>query len=85
MNRIKQIFSNWDISRYFRLALGVISGLAYISDGQGLYLLFSVFFLVQAVMNIGCGCTSNSCATNLKEAKGNHTDVESINTDRKNV
>ncbi|MFV0390945.1 MAG: hypothetical protein ACK5KP_03545 [Paludibacteraceae bacterium] len=85
MKRIKQIFTNWGASRYLRLALGIIFGLAYAFDGQGVYLLFAVFFLVQAAMNIGCGCMSNSCATNTKENKESNYDFEPLNTDRKDV
>ncbi|NLO71657.1 MAG: hypothetical protein GX102_12095 [Porphyromonadaceae bacterium] len=68
MKRIKNYFRTWDSARYLRLILGTIFGLAYAFDGQTFYLLFSIFFLVQAIMNIGCGCAGNSsCAVEPKK------------------
>lgn len=67
MRKIKNYFRMWDSARYLRLILGIIFGLAYAFDGQTFYLLFAIFFLVQAVMNIGCGCAGGSCAVEPKK------------------
>lgn len=82
MNNIKQYLKKWDASRWLRLVLGVIFGLAYVFDGQGFYLLFAVFFLVQAVLNIGCGCMSGSCTTNTKEKEETARYFEKLNTEK---
>lgn len=85
MNRIKRYFSTWDSARYLRLILGIIFGLAYVFDGQGFYLLLGVFFLVQAAMNIGCGCSTGNCNTDIKKDKETQFHFEKLNSDKKNV
>ncbi len=85
MRKIKQYFSKWDTARYMRLALGIIFGLAYAFDGQGFYLGLAVFFLVQAIMNIGCGCASGNCATDVKKNKETTFQFEKLNTNKKDV
>lgn len=85
MKRIKNYFANWDAARYLRLALGIIFGLAYAFDGQVVYMMFSVFLLVQAVMNIGCGCSTGNCATDVKKDKEASFQFEKLNTNKKNV
>ena len=85
MKVFKQLFSNWSPSRYLRLVLGIGIGLIYVFDGQGIYLLFSVFLLVQAVMNIGCGCASSNCATDVPEEKKTSYHFEKLNKTNNDV
>lgn len=85
MRKIKQYFATWDSSRYLKLILGIIFGLAYAFDGQGFYMLLAVFFLVQAVMNIGCGCATGNCATDIKKDKETSFQFEKLNTNKKDV
>ncbi|NLI72705.1 MAG: hypothetical protein GX361_08265 [Bacteroidales bacterium] len=85
MNRIKQYFSTWDLSRWLRLILGIIFGLAYAFEGQGFYLLLGVFFLVQAVMNIGCGCSTVNCVSDIKKDKETNFEFKKLNTTKKDV
>ena len=83
MRKIKRYFSTWNTARYLRLILGIIFGLAYVFDGQGFYLLLTVFFLVQAVMNIGFGCASGNCTTDNK--KETEFQFEKLNTNKDDV
>lgn len=71
MKLIKRFLSGWDIGRLLKLVLGVVFGLGYVFDGQAFYLLFAVFFLVQAALNIGCGCATGGC--NTESAKKDKT------------
>lgn len=83
---LKQLFSNWNAARYLRLSLGIIFGIVYALDGQGVYLLFSVFFLVQAALNMGCGCSTGNCATDVKKGdKETSYQFEKLNTNKKDV
>lgn len=85
MKRIKTYFAAWDATRYMKLVLGLIFGLGYAFEGHGIYLMFSVFLLVQAVMNIGCGCTTGNCSTNLNSKQETSYKIEKLNTDKKDV
>lgn len=85
MSRIKQYFSVWDSARYLRLILGIIFGTAYAFDGQSFYLLLGTFFLVQAVMNIGCGCGTANCTTEFKKEKESALQIEKLKINNKDV
>ncbi|MHB9056955.1 MAG: hypothetical protein ACYC2P_12520 [Paludibacteraceae bacterium] len=85
MKIFKQLFSNWDAGRYLKLVLGIILGVVYAFDGQGFYLLFSVFFLVQAVLNMGCGCSTGNCATTVSKNQKTDYHFENLNTNKKDV
>lgn len=61
MKTIKQLLTEWDISRIIRLVLGVILLIAYISTKENVYLGLALFFGVQALLNIGC--PGGACAT----------------------
>ncbi len=76
MKRLKDFFKKWDISRYLRLIIGLVLGMAYLAEGETLYLGISVFFLVQAVMNIGCG---TNCATGVTQEKTTSYNIEKYN------
>ncbi len=84
MKLLKGLFTNWNSSRLLRLVLGIIFMIAYIVDGQGLFMLLSVFMLVQAVMNIGCGCVANNCDTTLKSPETSKYQFEELESDKKN-
>lgn len=85
MKLLKILFSNWTPARFLRLALGVIAGIVYAFDGQGIYLLFSVFLLVQAVLNMCCGCAADNCTADVKKGKKTSFDFEKLNTIKKDV
>lgn len=61
MEAIKRYFSNWDFSRFFRLALGLLMVVGYFSTKESIYLMGAVFFMFQAILNIGC--MGGACAT----------------------
>lgn len=76
MIKIKQYFSNWDFFRFFRLGLGIFFAFLYVGQGETLYLGISVFLLVQTVMNIGCGCTTNNCSVSTNNPTEKKTDYQ---------
>lgn len=66
------IFTNWHMTRWIRLAIGLALMYQAIAASSPLPGLFSVFFLVQAIGNIGC-CFSSACSVPLK--KNNTSEV----------
>ena len=80
MKLIKNLFSGWTPDRFLRLALGIIIGIIYVLDGQAVYLLFAVFLLVQAFLNMGCGCATSNCATASGKDKKTEYEFEKIKT-----
>ncbi len=66
MSKLKAYFRKWDSSRVLRLIIGLILTIAYLAEGETLYMGLAIFFLVQAIMNIGCG---SSCATGSSQEK----------------
>ncbi len=85
MKRIKNYFAAWDVLRCVKLGLGLILTLLYAFEGLGIYLIFSVFLIVQAVMNIGCGCCAGSCSTNINSKQETPYKIEELNTEIENV
>lgn len=83
MKKLREYFGKWNASRLLRLVLGVIFALAYIFEGQAFYLLLAIFLLVQAVMNVGCGCATSNCETASSETKTTNYDFEKLNVDNK--
>ena len=67
MERIKQYFKEWDFARYFKLGIAVLLALAYLFGRETFYLAGSIFFFVQALLNVGCGCSQGTCRTKSKE------------------
>lgn len=67
MNKIKNYFSTWDFTRYFRLALGLLMLIGYASTNESLYLFGAIFLSTQAILNFGC--PGGACATNVPEKK----------------
>ena len=85
MKLIKNLFSGWTPDRFLRLALGIIIGIIYVLDGQAVYLLFAVFLLVQAFLNMGCRCATSNCATSSRKDKKTEYEFEKIKTTRTDV
>ena len=61
----KMLFTNWHIMRVIRLILA--GGISYhaIATEHYFFLLFALFFLLQAVYNTGCG--SQACQVPQQE------------------
>lgn len=53
--------------RYFRLALSLMLFAQAYETEQWFYLLFGLFFLMQALFNLGCGAAG--CNVNYKNKK----------------
>lgn len=65
---MKNLFSNWHFMRFFRLAIaGFLAYEAYKTQ-QWFFVVFALFFLFQAVFNLGCN-SANGCAIPKKENK----------------
>jgi len=58
------LFSNWYAMRWIRLGLAIFFLVAYftIQEGDHVALFASIFFGVQALLNVGCCCNGNSCS-----------------------
>lgn len=80
MKQIKNYFASWDTVRCVKLGLGLILTLIYAFEGLGIYLIFSVFLIVQAVMNFGCGCCVGNCGTNVDSKQNTLYQIEELNT-----
>ncbi|MFK7001597.1 hypothetical protein [Flavobacterium oreochromis] len=61
---MKRFFSNWNIIRLFRLALGIFLIFQAVETRQWIFLGFAMFFLFQALFNFGCN--SNACQIQFK-------------------
>lgn len=53
--------------RYFRLALALMLFMQAYETGQWFYILFGLFFLAQALFNLGCGPAG--CDVHYKDKK----------------
>ncbi|MFZ4583203.1 MAG: hypothetical protein ACOYM7_11190, partial [Paludibacter sp.] len=67
MNWIKIYFKNWDFTRIFKMVLGILLFIGYLSTKESMYLAGSIFLSFQALLNIGC--PGGTCATNVPEKK----------------
>ena len=54
-NMKKMLFTNWHIMRVIRLVFAIGSSYDVIATEQYFFLLFALFFLLQAIYNTGCG------------------------------
>ncbi len=53
---MKKIFLNkWHFMRIFRIAIALFCFYTAYEQNQWLFVIFGVFFLFQAVFNLGCG------------------------------
>jgi hypothetical protein len=64
---MKKILINWDFMRFLRLGIGLWLSYAAITEHQLIIGVMAGLFLIQAIMNIGCG--SKGC--NVPFSKNN--------------
>lgn len=57
---MQNIFKNWNLLRFFRLAMALFLLFNAFETRQWWFAIFGVFFLVQALFNFGC--TSGTCS-----------------------
>ncbi|MDD3320150.1 MAG: hypothetical protein PHS59_01765 [Paludibacter sp.] len=72
MERIKNYFSGWDLSRIVRIVLAVALGIGYFTSKENIYLMGAIFLGAQAIFNISC--PGGSCST--PTTKGQKTIVK---------
>ncbi|MEK8181028.1 hypothetical protein WMW71_11820 [Flavobacterium buctense] len=65
MKRI--LFSNWHLMRFFRLGFALFLFYQAYETHHWFFVAFGVFFLFQALFNLGCG--SSGCNLNYKTQK----------------
>ena len=51
----KIFFNNWHFMRYFRISIALFCFCTAYEQNQWVFVAFGVFFLFQAVFNLGCG------------------------------
>ncbi len=70
MNKIKKYFSQWDFTRYFRLGLGLVMLIGYLSTNENIYLVGALFLSAQAFFNFGC--IGGACSTPVAKNNEKH-------------
>lgn len=61
------LFKNWHLLRFFRLALALFLFQQAYETRQWFFIVFGLFFLAQAVLNLGCG--PSGCSVDVKNKK----------------
>ena len=67
------LFQNWNFMRLLRLGLGIYIAVQAVESLSLLSGIVAVFFLFQAVTNIGC-CGSNGCAVPTNKNNSDKTE-----------
>lgn len=67
------LFQNWNFMRILRLGLGIYIAIQAVETLSILSGIVAVFFIFQAVTNIGC-CGSNGCAITTRKIKSDKTE-----------
>lgn len=61
------LFNNWHGMRYLRLGIALFLFYQAYETHEWFFIAFGAFFLLQALLNIGCG--TNSCGVNYTKNK----------------
>lgn len=61
----KLLFANWHFMRYFRIAIAIFCFCTAYEQHQWVFIAFGIFFLFQAIFNLGCG--SRGCTIPTKK------------------
>jgi VanZ family protein len=61
----KLLITNWHFMRYLRVAIALFLFSEAYTTKQWFFVAFGLFFLIQAVFNLGCG--PNGCAIPQKK------------------
>lgn len=72
---MKRFFKNWDVTKYFRLAIGLIFIGAGIYNQDNIFIIFGIYLSLMPIFNIGC-CSANKCKTELKEIKNKTEEIK---------
>jgi hypothetical protein len=65
---MKKIFlNNWHFMRYFRIAIALFCFYTAYKENQWVFVPFGIFFLFQAVFNLGCGSRGCNVPTKNRE------------------
>ena len=72
-----KLLKNWDFMRFLRLGIGLWIGYSAIAEQQFILGLLSAWFIVQAVLNMGC--SGGACGT-LPSTKIKSTNLKLENT-----
>jgi hypothetical protein len=67
MITLNRITTGWNLRRFFFLAIGIVYLITCIGDRMWFGIIFSLYFIVQAVL--GFGCASGRCADDSCEIK----------------
>jgi hypothetical protein len=66
---MKVILKNWDLVRMLRFGMGLWVLYSSFTEHQPLLGLIGVFFVYQALMNVGC-CSSRNCSISENKTDG---------------
>jgi len=86
METIKKLLTSWDTARIIKALATVLLLIGYLTTKESLYLVGSIFFGFQALLNIGC--PGGACSTNIPDDKNKQVmkfDQYKPNKDNKDV
>lgn len=62
----KLLFTNWHFMRFFRIAIALFLFYQAYETKEWFFIVFGLFFVFQAIFNLGCGYNS-SCGVTYKK------------------
>lgn len=78
-SKMKNLFATWHFMRFLRLALALYLAYQAYMTSQWFFGMFALFFMAQAVFNVGC-CNASGCSVSQKDndSKNQPLDYEEI-------
>ena len=61
------MFTNWHMMRFLRLGIALFLFYNAYETHEWFFIVFGVFFLIQAILNMGCG--ANGCGVRYSKNK----------------
>lgn len=60
-------WKNWSIARILKIVFALTFLVLAITEKQWLFIFAALFFGIQGVLNMGCGCYSGNCAVDTEK------------------
>ena len=67
MMNVKEYLQGWNITRIFRLVLGVVILIQGLKANDWMFILLGAGFAAMPLFNVGC-CSNGSCETPIRKA-----------------
>jgi hypothetical protein len=72
---MKNILKNWDFMRFLRLGIGLWLAYAAFTEQQVIVGVMAALFLLQALLNIGCGSKGCNVSSNRRSVNPKIEDI----------